>query len=52
VGVFISADEYEHLERLDDAYWGARAEAAEREGRWLGHEEAMRALTEKLTRDA
>jgi prevent-host-death family protein len=52
VGVFLSVGEYEHLQSLDDAYWIARASAAEREGRVLGHEEAMRALTDKLPRDA
>ena len=52
VGVFISRDEYDHLQSLDDAYWIARARAAEADGRWLGHDEAVRALTEHLTRDA
>jgi prevent-host-death family protein len=52
VGVFVSPDEYEHLQSLDDAYWIARAVAAETEGRWIGHEEAMRVLTAKLKRDA
>lgn len=52
VGVFISRDEYEHLQSLDDAYWIARATAAETQGRWIGHEEVMRLLTDKLKRDA
>ena len=52
VGVFVSREEYEHLQSLDDAYWIARASAAESEGRILGHDEAMRVLTDKLTRDA
>jgi prevent-host-death family protein len=52
IGVFISRDEYEHLQSLDDAYWIARATAAETQGRWIGHEEAMRLLTDKLKRDA
>jgi prevent-host-death family protein len=52
VGVFLSIGDYEHLQSLDDAYWVARASAAESEGRILGHEEAMRVLTDKLTRDA
>jgi prevent-host-death family protein len=52
VGVFISRDEYEHLQSLDDAYWIARASVAETQGRWIGHEEAMRLLTDKLKRDA
>jgi prevent-host-death family protein len=51
VGVFLSSVEYEHLQQLEDAYWVARAEAAEAGGQWVGHAEAMRALTEKLKRD-
>jgi PHD/YefM family antitoxin component YafN of YafNO toxin-antitoxin module len=31
VGAFVSTEEYAHLERLDDAYWAARARAAEAE---------------------
>jgi prevent-host-death family protein len=52
VGVFVSRDEYTHLQSLEDAYWIAKAEAAEAGGRWIGHDEAIRALTDKLTRDA
>src|SRR4051794_4142490 len=48
VGVFLSTGEYEHLQGLDDAYWIARASTAEREGRYLSHEDAMRVLTDKL----
>lgn len=48
VGVFLSHDEYAHLQRLEDAFWAARAEAAETNGEWLGHAEAMRLLTERL----
>jgi PHD/YefM family antitoxin component YafN of YafNO toxin-antitoxin module len=50
VGVFISPEEYEHFQRLDDAYWAARAQAAEAAGEWLGHADAMRLLTERLKR--
>lgn len=50
VGVFISPEEYAHLQRLDDAYWAARAQAAEAAGEWIGHAEAMRLLTERLKR--
>ena len=50
VGVFLSRDEYEHLQRLDDAYWAARAAAAEANGKWVGHDEAVRLLTDRLTR--
>lgn len=48
VGVFLSREEYEHLQRLEDAYWAARAQAAEASGEWIGHAEAIRLLTERL----
>jgi PHD/YefM family antitoxin component YafN of YafNO toxin-antitoxin module len=50
VGIFLSPDEYEHFQRLDDAYWAGRAHAAETDGKWIGHDEAMRLLTERLKR--
>ena len=46
--VMVSADEYEHLQRLEDAYWIARAEAAESRGQWVGHEEAVQFLAAGL----
>lgn len=51
VGVFLSPDEYEHFQRLDDAYCAARAQVAETRGEEAGHEEAMRLLTERLKRE-
>ena len=48
--VMVSADEYEHLQKLEDAYWVARAQAAEQQGQWVGHDEAMRLLTDRLKR--
>ena len=30
--VAVPAEDYEHLEALEDAYWGERAEAARAEG--------------------
>jgi PHD/YefM family antitoxin component YafN of YafNO toxin-antitoxin module len=48
VGIFLSPEEYEHLQRLEDAYWAARAKAAEERGEWIGHAEAMRMLTERF----
>ena len=48
IGVFLSPEEYEHLQRLEDAYWAARAKAAEERGEWIGHEEAVRMLTERF----
>jgi prevent-host-death family protein len=50
IAVVMSAEEYGHLQRLDDAYWIARAEAAEATGEWLGPEETMRVLTDRLKR--
>ena len=32
VAVLLSIEDYERLAALEDAWWGARAEAAEREG--------------------
>jgi antitoxin Phd len=48
VAVLVSADEYDHLQRLDDAYWRARAEAAEATGEWVGTGDAMGLLTDRL----
>lgn len=50
VGIFLSPEEYEHFQRLDDAYWAARAQAAEARGEWVRHDEAVRLLTERLRR--
>ena len=50
VGVFLAREEYDHLLALDDAYWIARAQAAEASGEWIGHDEAVRLLTERLKR--
>lgn len=36
---------------LDEDYWAARAQVAETCGEEVGHEEAMRMLTERLTRE-
>jgi PHD/YefM family antitoxin component YafN of YafNO toxin-antitoxin module len=50
VAVVMSADEYDHLQGLEDAYWLARAETAESSGEWVGHDEAIRLLTDRLKR--
>jgi PHD/YefM family antitoxin component YafN of YafNO toxin-antitoxin module len=50
VGVFLSPEEYDHLQSLEEAYWIARATAAEAAGEWLGHDEAIRWLTAGLKR--
>jgi prevent-host-death family protein len=48
--VMLSADQFDHFQRLEDAYWIARAEGAEKRGQWIGHDEAMRILTDGLKR--
>ena len=48
--VMVPADEYDHLQKMEDAYWIARAQAAEASGEWVSHDEATRALTERLKR--
>jgi prevent-host-death family protein len=50
IAVVLSAEEFDHLQKLDDAYWRARAEAAEAKGQWIGHDEAMRLLASRLKR--
>lgn len=50
VGVFLSPDAFAHLQRLDDAYWRARAQVAEASGEQVGHAETMRLFTERLKR--
>lgn len=50
VAVVLSPVEYEHLQRLEDLYWIARAEAAEAAGEWVGHDEAVRLLASRLRR--
>lgn len=50
VGVFVSTEEYEHLQKLDDAYWAARAQAAVERGEFLTPEEVMRWLNQRLAR--
>jgi PHD/YefM family antitoxin component YafN of YafNO toxin-antitoxin module len=51
VGVFLSPDEFAHFRRLADAYWAARAHIADARGEWIGHDEAMRLLTERLKQE-
>lgn len=50
VAVVMSPVEYEHLQKLEDLYWIARAQAAEDCGEWVSHEEAVRLLSERLQR--
>lgn len=48
VAVILSPAEYEHLQRLEELYWIARAEAAEAAGEWVGHDDAVRLLVGRL----
>lgn len=50
VAVLISWEEYEHLQALEDAYWIAKAKAAEASGEFLSHEESVKLLNELLMR--
>jgi antitoxin Phd len=50
VAVLISWEEYEHLQSLEDGYWLARAQAAEKSGEFLSHIESIRLLNELLIR--
>lgn len=50
IAVVIPPEEYEHLQRLDDAYWIARAEAAESRADLVDDGEAIRRL-ETVTRE-
>jgi len=50
VGVFLSPHEYDHLQKLEEAYWVGRAQAAEAGGEWVGAGEALKLLTDKLKR--
>ena len=49
VAVVLSLEEYQRLEALEDAWWAARADAAESEGDWLGPEESEKYLREILS---
>ena len=48
VAVLLSVQEYEHLQRLDDAYWTARAEANLARNNRIGVEESEKFLQEML----
>jgi prevent-host-death family protein len=50
VAVLMSWEEYEHLQSLEDAYWLARAKAAEESGKFLSHEESIKLLNDLLSR--
>jgi prevent-host-death family protein len=47
VAVVLSKHDFEHLAALEDAYWIARAQEAEKEG-YLGTEESERVLQSYL----
>jgi len=46
--VMLSITEYERLTALEDDWWAQRARQAEAEGGYLGEEEGMAVLTERL----
>ncbi len=48
VAVMLCMEEYERLEAVEDAWWAARAAAAEKAGGWLGTEDSERLLGELL----
>ena len=48
VAVVLSLEDYERFEALEDAWWLARAEEAEREGDWLGPEEGEKLIHDLL----
>ena len=48
VAVVLSLDEYQRLEAIEDAWWAARADAAEREGDWLGPGEGEKLIQDLL----
>ena len=48
VGIFLSPQEYEYLAGLEDLYWVARAKAAEVNGEWVTHEDALKIITDGL----
>jgi prevent-host-death family protein len=50
VAVLMSWEEYEHLQAVEDAYWGARAEAAKRSGTFLSHDDSLALLNDLLHR--
>lgn len=48
IAVLLSPHEYEYLQRMEDLYWIARAEAARESGEWVSHIQAVELLAEKL----
>ena len=47
VAVLLSAEEYEHFEKLEDMYWAARADEVVAEDDWMGPEKS-KALLRKI----
>ena len=46
--VILDNDEYERLQAEADRYWVELAKAAEKRGKWIGHEEAMDFLLTRM----
>jgi prevent-host-death family protein len=49
--VILPYQEYEQLRAVEDAYWGARAQAAELSG-WVGSETALARIRSRLDAEA
>ncbi len=48
VAVMLCMEEFERLEAVEDAWWAARAAAAEKAGDWLGTEDSEKLLVDLL----
>lgn len=52
VAVVLSVEDFKRFEEIEDAVWGARAEAVEKEGDWLGPEKSEKLLQKLLNAKA
>ena len=50
IGVFVSHEDYEHLRKLEDAFWGTQARAAVERGEFLTPGESMAFISERLAK--
>ncbi len=50
VAVLMSWEEYEHLQAVEDAYWGAKADAAKKAGTFLSNDDSLALLNDLLHR--
>ena len=49
VAVVVSAEEYDRMERIEDAIWAARADEAVRNGGFLSPEESEKVIEEMIS---